>query len=75
LRIKQLIEEGLQGGKADPEVIAEAVGLVVVIQKTSVAPGRRVSEMVRVEGYEDGAYVLVDDFSESLTATPTKNEH
>ena len=75
LRIKQLIEEGLQGGKADPEVIAEAVGLVVVIQKTSVAPGRRVSEMVRVEGYESGAYVLVDDFSESLTPTPTKNEH
>ena len=75
LRIKQLIEEGLQGGKADPEVIAEAVGLVVVIQKTSVAPGRRISEMVRVEGYESGAYVLVDDFSESLTPTPTKNEH
>ena len=75
LRIKQLIEEGLQGGKADPEVIAEAVGLVVVIQKTSGAPGRRVSEMVRVEGYESGAYVLVDDFSESLTPTPTKNEH
>ena len=75
LRIKQLIEEGLQGGKADPEVIAEAVGLVVVIQKTSVAPGRRVSEMVCVQGYENGAYVLVDDFSESLTPTPTKNEH
>jgi Flp pilus assembly CpaF family ATPase len=75
LRIKQLIEEGLQGGKADPEVIAEAVGLVVVIQKTSGAPGRRVSEMVRVAGYENGAYVLVDDFSASLTPTPTKNEH
>ena len=75
LRIKQLIEEGLQGGKADPEVIAEAVGLVVVIKKTSVAPGRRVSEMVRVLGYKNGEYVLVDDFSESLTPTPTKNEH
>ena len=75
LRIKQLIEEGLQGGKADPEVIAEAVGLVVVIQKTSVAPGRRVSEMVRVLGHENGAYVLADDFSASLTPTPTKNEH
>ena len=75
LRIKQLIEEGLQGGKADPEVIAEAVGLVVVIKKTSAAPGRRISEMVRVLGYKNGAYVLADDFSESLTPTPTKNEH
>jgi len=75
LRIKQLIEEGLQGGKADPEVIAEAVGLVVVIKKTSAAPGRRVSEMVRVLGYKNGEYVLADDFSESLTPTPTKNDH
>jgi len=75
LRIKQLIEEGLQGGKADPEVIAEAVGLVVVIKKTSVAPGRRVTEMVRVLGYKNGEYVLADDFSAALTPTPTKNDH
>lgn len=65
LRIKQLIEEGLQGGKADPEVIAEAVGLVVVIKKTSAAPGRRVSEMVRVLGHKNGAYAFADDFSAS----------
>jgi hypothetical protein len=31
--------------------------------------------MVRVLGYKNGEYVLVDDFSESLTPTPTKNEH
>ena len=75
LRIKQLVEEGLRGGKADPEVIAEAVGLVVVIKKTSVAPGRRVTEMVRVLGYKNGEYVLADDFSAALTPTPTKNDH
>jgi type IV secretion system protein VirB11 len=75
LRIKQLIEEGLQGGKADPEVIAEAVGFVVVIKKTSGAPGRRISEMVRVLGYKNGEYVLADDFSAALTPTPTKNDH
>jgi len=75
LRIKQLIEEGLQGGKADPEVIAEAVGLVVVIKKTSEAPGRQISEMVRVLGYKNGEYVLADDLSASLTPTPTKNDH
>jgi type IV secretion system protein VirB11 len=75
LRIKQLIEEGLQGGKADPEVIAEAVGLVVVIKKTSGVPGRQISEMVRVLGYKNGEYVLADDFSASLTPTPTKNDH
>ncbi|MGA2693181.1 MAG: P-type conjugative transfer ATPase TrbB [Opitutaceae bacterium] len=75
LRIKQLVEEGLRGGKADPEVIAEAVVLVVVIKKTSVAPGRRVTEMVRVLGYKNGEYVLADDFSAALTPTPTKNDH
>jgi P-type conjugative transfer ATPase TrbB len=58
LRLAQLIEEGLQGGKADPAVIAAAVGLVVVIAKVSTAPGRRITEMLSVKGHEDGRYVF-----------------
>jgi type IV secretion system protein VirB11 len=65
LRIKQLVEEGLQGAKADPEVIAAAVNLLVVIEKTSEAPGRRVTEMVAVDGYEAGSYRLTEISSES----------
>ena len=38
------------------ELVAEAVGVVVVIQGGNL--GRRVEELVRVSGYRDGAYVL-----------------
>ncbi len=58
LRLAQLIEEGLQGGKADPAVIAAAVGLVVVRAKVSTAPGHRITEMLSVKGHEDGRYVF-----------------
>ena len=58
VRVAQLIEEGLQGGDAKPRVIAEAVGLIVVIAKVSTAPGRRITEMVSVKGHENGRYIL-----------------
>ena len=38
------------------ELVAEAVGVVVVIQGGN--EGRRVRELVRVDGYRDGAYAL-----------------
>lgn len=70
MRIGKLIEEGLNGGKADKAEIAEAVGLVVVIKRISQPPGRRISEMAAVKGYVEpsggipGRFVLepVSDF-------------
>jgi type IV secretion system protein VirB11 len=59
-RLEQLIEEGLHGGKADPQVIAEAVGLVIVIKKIATPPGRRVTEMLSVVGYDSGHYRFGD---------------
>ena len=44
------------GVPAQHELIAEAVGVVVVIQGGN--RGRRVEELVRVSGHRDGAYVL-----------------
>ena len=38
------------------DLVAEAVGVVVVIQGGNL--GRRVEELVRIDGYRDGAYVL-----------------
>ncbi len=38
------------------DLVAEAVGVVVVIQGGNL--GRRVEELVRVDGYRDGSYVL-----------------
>lgn len=39
-------------------VIAAAVNTVVFIERTNAAPGRAVSEICRVSGFEDGQYVL-----------------
>ena len=44
------------GVPAQHELVAEAVGVVVVIQGGN--RGRRVEELVRVSGHRDGAYVL-----------------
>lgn len=55
-RIEQLIAEVSQTPMR--ALIAEAVNLIVVITKTDTAPGRRVSEIVRVIGTNDGLYQL-----------------
>jgi type IV secretion system protein VirB11 len=41
-----------------PEVIAAAVDIVVFIERTET--GRRVSEIISVEGYENGRYITSD---------------
>lgn len=56
LRLEQLVEEGLQGGRANAAVVAQAVGLVVAIEKTPGPPGRRVRQLVNVTGHRDGRY-------------------
>ncbi len=58
LRLEQLVEEGLQGGKANASVVAEAVGLVIAIEKMPAPPGRRIRELVWVNGYRDGRYQM-----------------
>ena len=49
LRLLSLVEEA--GVPAQPQLIAEAVNLLAFIERTSVT-GRRVTELVRVEGYD-----------------------
>lgn len=41
-----------------PELIAEAVDMIVAIERIGVAPGRRISEIVAVKGYKNGEYIL-----------------
>jgi type IV secretion system protein VirB11 len=40
-------------------LIAEAVNLIVSIVRTDTAPGRRIHEVVAVEGFGDGDYRFV----------------
>ena len=54
VRIGQLVQEA--NVPPAPELIAEAVNLVVSIKREQ--RGRRVDEIARVIGYENGAYVL-----------------
>ena len=56
VRMEQLVaESGLVSGL--PVLIAEAVDVVVFIQKVKgLAAGRKIAEILSVEGYEDGAY-------------------
>lgn len=54
VRIGQLVQEA--NVPPAPELIAEAVNLVVSIKREQ--RGRRVDEIVRVNGFENGAYVL-----------------
>jgi type IV secretion system protein TrbB len=53
-RIEQMIAEVSQ--TAMHALIGEAVNLIVSIERTDTAPGRRISEVVAVNGYADGAY-------------------
>lgn len=54
VRLGQLIQEA--GVPPVPELIAEAVDLVVSIQRTP--QGRRIEEVVKVKGWEEGRFVL-----------------
>ena len=57
IRLEHLIAEG--GAVNQRPLIAEAVGLIVAIEKTPV--GRRVKEIVSVQGVDsDGNYDVVD---------------
>ena len=47
-RLDQLVQEA--GVPSQPQLIAEAINLIVAIERTP--SGRRVTEVVRVEGYE-----------------------
>lgn len=53
-RIEQMIAEVSQ--TAMHALIGEAVDLIVAIVRIDTAPGRRISEVVAVNGYADGAY-------------------
>lgn len=54
VRVGQLVQEA--GVPAQPELIAEAVNVVVSIKRTST--GRVVDEIVRVKGFENGRFTI-----------------
>jgi type IV secretion system protein VirB11 len=55
IRVGQLIQEA--GVPPAPELIAEAVNVVVSIRRISGQPGRIVDEVVAVRGYSNGQFV------------------
>jgi len=57
VRLEQLIEEN-PDIKANPQVIATAVKLVIFIEPINEAPGRLVTRISEVLGYEGGRYLL-----------------
>ncbi|MHB1528618.1 MAG: P-type conjugative transfer ATPase TrbB [Acidiferrobacteraceae bacterium] len=56
IRLGQLIQEA--GVPPQPELIAEAVQVVVNIRRLSNGPGRIVEEIVRVAGYQRGRFLV-----------------
>lgn len=54
VRLGQLIQEA--GVPPQPELIAEAVQVVISIRRTNATPGRVVEEIMRVEGYREGRF-------------------
>jgi type IV secretion system protein VirB11 len=60
LRLCQLIREAPEAANlsehAVAAMVAEAVHIVMFIQRIAPAPGRRVSEIVRVRGFEQGRF-------------------
>lgn len=55
IRVGQLIQEA--GVPPAPELIAEAVNVVVSIRRISGHPGRMIDEVVAVRGYSNGQFV------------------
>lgn len=73
LRLEQLIAES-RGIKPQPELIAEAVHWIVFITRT--ATSRRVTELVRTRGVENGRYVLEHVLDDTAVAqTPSQLTH
>ncbi len=64
IRLEQLIEENA-GIRAHPKMIAEAVNQVVFIEKISGKPGRLLSDMTHVRGYESGHYLMESLFHQA----------
>jgi P-type conjugative transfer ATPase TrbB len=56
IRLEQLIQEVSTAPMRD--LIAEAVNLIVSIGKIAEAPGRKILEIVKVKGFENGTYKL-----------------
>jgi type IV secretion system protein VirB11 len=57
-RLEDLIAEA--SATVPHRAIASAINLIVFIERVPGAVGRRVSQMVRVEGYAEGVYRLVE---------------
>lgn len=57
IRLEQLIEEN-PDIRANPHVIATAVKLVIFIEPINESPGRLVTQISEVLGYEGGRYLL-----------------
>ncbi len=57
-RIEQMIAEVSQ--TAMRALIGEAINLIVSIVRTDTAPGRRIGEVMAVNGYADGAYCFAN---------------
>jgi len=74
IRLEQLIEEN-PDTKANPQVIATAVKLVIFIEPINSKPGRLVTEISEVLGYKNGEYILKPmSFGTTVTSnTETSN--
>lgn len=61
-RLRQLIAEAPEARNLSDDsvgsMIAEAVNVILFIERIADKPGRRVSEIVQVEGYKDGRFIL-----------------
>ncbi len=62
IRIRQLIAEAPEASNLTDDtvntMISEAINLILFIERIGESPGRRVSEIMQVKGYKDGAFVL-----------------
>ncbi|WP_039456260.1 P-type conjugative transfer ATPase TrbB [Candidatus Jidaibacter acanthamoebae] len=56
IRIEQLIQEA--NIKPIGEIIAEAINLIIFIERIKSSPWRKVKEIKEVKGYENGKYIL-----------------
>lgn len=70
-RLEQLVAE--VSSQPMPEIIGKAVDLIVAIERT--ASGRRVRELLKVEGFENGAYRTISlPLSAVKTSTPKNKD-
>jgi type IV secretion system protein VirB11 len=61
-RVRQLIYEAPEARNLSDDaigaMIAEAINLILFIERIGESPGRRVSEMMLVQGYKGGSFIL-----------------